>query len=179
MSGHLQTSPPEVQQRFDALLSRPSRATERGSRHPNQVSAAWMSDVAHTASVMRRLVGVFLVLYARAIAPPIRLKLKGNNVPVELLGWASSAILILTLMRQVYTQWKTQATAGVSKWLFIGQLAASTGYLIYSFLLHNWVFLSSNVAILCTALLGDAIYLRNRRLKAGRDDQKGGSAARA
>ena len=84
---------------------------------------------------------------------------------IEMIGWASSAILLATLMRQVYTQWKTQATEGVSKWLFIGQLAASTGYLIYSVLLHNWVFLTSNIAILCTALFGEALYLRNRRLK--------------
>jgi hypothetical protein len=69
-------------------------------------------------------------------------------------------------MRQVYAQWKTQATAGVSRWLFAGQLAASIGYTIYSALLHNWVFLSSNIAILCTALLGEALYLRNRRRKA-------------
>lgn len=82
-------------------------------------------------------------------------------------------------MRQVYTQWKTQATAGVSKWLFIGQLVASTGYLIYSFLLHNWVFLSSNIAILFTALLGEALYLRNRRLKAGRGDGEEVSSAKA
>lgn len=86
---------------------------------------------------------------------------------IELIGWASSAVLLLTLMRQVYTQWKTQATEGVSKWLFIGQLAASVGYTVYSFLLHNWVFLSSNIAILCTALVGEAMYLRNRRLKKG------------
>ena len=77
-------------------------------------------------------------------------------------------MLLITLMRQVYTQWKTRATAGVSKWLFMGQLAASTGYTIYSALLHNWVFLTSNIAILCTALLGQALYLRNKRLQAGR-----------
>ncbi len=82
---------------------------------------------------------------------------------VELIGWGSSLILLLTLMRQVYTQWRTRATAGVSKWLFIGQLAASTGYIVYSYLLHNWVYVSSNVAILATALVGEGIYLRNRR----------------
>ncbi|MDP9088217.1 MAG: PQ-loop repeat-containing protein [Pseudomonadota bacterium] len=99
---------------------------------------------------------------------------------IELIGWASSAVLLLTLMRQVYTQWKTQATAGLSKWLFIGQLAASIGYTIYSFLLHNWVFLSSNIAILCTALLGQALYLRNRRLKEGpAGNADGTSASRA
>jgi hypothetical protein len=39
---------------------------------------------------------------------------------IELIGWGSSFILLLTLMRQVYTQWRTRATAGVSKWLFLG-----------------------------------------------------------
>ncbi|MDP9012386.1 MAG: hypothetical protein M3O41_06970 [Pseudomonadota bacterium] len=66
-------------------------------------------------------------------------------------------------MRQVYTQWRTGATAGVSKWLFIGQLAASTGFILYSYLLHNWVYVSSNIAILATALVGEGIYLRNRK----------------
>lgn len=82
---------------------------------------------------------------------------------VELIGWGSSLILLLTLIRQVYTQWRTGAVAGVSRWLFVGQLAASSGYVVYSWLLHNWVYVSSNVAILVTALAGEAIYLRNRR----------------
>lgn len=81
----------------------------------------------------------------------------------DLIGWTSSLILLLTLMRQVYTQWRTRSTAGVSKWLFVGQLAASSGYVLYSFLLHNWVYVSSNIAILMTALVGEGIYIRNRR----------------
>jgi uncharacterized protein with PQ loop repeat len=85
---------------------------------------------------------------------------------IELIGWGSSFILLLTLMRQVYTQWRTRAIAGVSKWLFMGQLAASSGYVVYSLLLHNWVYVSSNIAILVTALVGEATYLRNRRLAA-------------
>ena len=68
----------------------------------------------------------------------------------DLLGWGSSGILLATLMRQVYTQWRTGATAGLSNWLFIGQVAASTGYIVYSFLMRNWVYVSSNVAILLT-----------------------------
>jgi uncharacterized protein with PQ loop repeat len=75
----------------------------------------------------------------------------------------SSVILLLTIGRQTFTQWKTRSTGGLSKWLFIGQLAASTGFSIYSYLLHNWVFLCSNLALLLTALLGQAIYARNRR----------------
>jgi uncharacterized protein with PQ loop repeat len=57
---------------------------------------------------------------------------------VDLLGWASSVVLLITLARQVYTQWKSDSVAGVSKWLFVGQLAASTGFTAYSWLLHNW-----------------------------------------
>lgn len=81
----------------------------------------------------------------------------------ELIGWASSLILLATIMRQTYTQWKTKATAGVSKWLFVGQLVASTGYTIYSYLLHNWVFLTSNIALLLTAVVGEILFAANRR----------------
>jgi MtN3 and saliva related transmembrane protein len=81
----------------------------------------------------------------------------------EWLGWASSGVLLLTIGRQVYTQWKTRATAGVSHWLFIGQVTASTGYTIYSWLLHNWVYVTSNVALLMTAVVGQVIFLRNRQ----------------
>ena len=88
---------------------------------------------------------------------------------VEWIGWGSSIILLMTLVRQVYTQWRTRATAGVSKWLFIGQLAASAGYILYSYLLHNWVYVSSNIAIPATALAWNPIapnginILRSRR----------------
>lgn len=83
--------------------------------------------------------------------------------PTDLLGWGSSLILLATLMRQVYTQWRTHASVGISKWLFLGQVTASVGYVIYSFLLHNWVFLCSNIAILFTALLGEILYIRSRK----------------
>jgi MtN3 and saliva related transmembrane protein len=82
---------------------------------------------------------------------------------VDLIGWLSSAILLVTIGRQVYSQWKTQSVAGVSHWLFIGQLAASTGYTLYSVLLHNWVFMSSNIALLLAAVLGQVLYLRNKK----------------
>jgi hypothetical protein len=45
----------------------------------------------------------------------------------DLLGWISSFNPLLTLLRQVYVQWKSESVAGVSKWPFVGQLAASTG----------------------------------------------------
>lgn len=81
----------------------------------------------------------------------------------ELIGWFSTIVLCMTISRQVHTQWKTKSTAGVSRWLFIGQLTASAGFVVYSFLLDNWVFVFSNVFLLLTALIGQALYLRNRK----------------
>jgi uncharacterized protein with PQ loop repeat len=81
----------------------------------------------------------------------------------DLTGWVSALILILTISRQVYTQWKTRSTAGVSKWLFIGQLAASAGFVLYSFLVENWVFVATNGFMLLVAIAGQLIYRRNKR----------------
>lgn len=81
----------------------------------------------------------------------------------DLIGWTASIILLATLGRQVYSQWQSGQTEGVSRWLFIGQVTASVGFSLYSWLLHNWVFLFTNIAILCTAVAGEWIYLRNRR----------------
>lgn len=89
----------------------------------------------------------------------------------ELIGWVATAILCATILRQVYTQWKTKATAGVSHWLFIGQLAASAGFVVYSYLLENWVFVFSNVFLLVTAMVGQMIYVKNR--KQGEADKSG------
>jgi len=81
---------------------------------------------------------------------------------VELIGWGGAAILLLTLGRQVYTQWRDGRAQGVSRWLFVGQLTASTAFLVYSWLLHNWVFVVTNALLLVTAALGELIFLRNR-----------------
>ena len=84
------------------------------------------------------------------------------------IGWLASAILLATLIRQVYTQWKTHAVGGVSRWLFIGQVTASVGFTVYSLLLGNWVYAVSNIAILLTAIAGEIIYMRNKRTPAQR-----------
>lgn len=84
----------------------------------------------------------------------------------DIIGWASSAVLLATLARQVFRQWRERSVAGVSHWLFIGQLTASTGFLIYSWMLDNWVFVVTNAALLVTALVGQIIYKRNVRSEA-------------
>lgn len=80
----------------------------------------------------------------------------------EPIGWIAAAILLATLGRQVYTQWRDRTTRGVSHWLFVGQLAASAGFVVYSVLLGNWVFAVTNVLLLATAAVGQCIFLRNR-----------------
>lgn len=81
----------------------------------------------------------------------------------ELVGWASAIILGITIARQVYTQWKTKSCEGVSSSLFIGQLFASLGFVIYSYLLDNWVFVMTNAFNLVAAMIGQWIFSRNRQ----------------
>lgn len=81
----------------------------------------------------------------------------------DLVGWAASAILLATLIRQIVTQSKDADAKGVSHWLFIGQSVASVGFIIYSALLDNWVFIVTNTCILATALVGQYVFWRKRR----------------
>ena len=85
------------------------------------------------------------------------------NIATDLIGWTAAAILLLTLARQVYTQWRDRTSKGVSRWLFVGQCAASSAFIVYSWLLENWVFVVTNALILATSIVGEVIDLRNRR----------------
>ena len=91
----------------------------------------------------------------------------------EALGWVSSGILVLTIAKQVYKQWQEGSSEGVSKWLFVGQMAASLGFTVYSWLVSNWVFVVTNALMLCNGLLGLLIVLHHRRR------ERRGGAARA
>ncbi len=81
----------------------------------------------------------------------------------EAVGWVSSGILVLTIAKQVYKQWQEGSSEGVSKWLFVGQMAASLGFTVYSWLVSNWVFVVTNAVMLVNGLLGLLIVLHHRR----------------
>lgn len=81
----------------------------------------------------------------------------------DLVGWAASAILLATLARQTWRQWREPDPRGVSRWLFIGQIAASAGFVAYSWMLRNWVFIVTNTLILVTAIIGQLALSRARR----------------
>lgn len=80
----------------------------------------------------------------------------------EITGWASSVILLATLVAQVVKQWRSPSAEGVSWWLFVGQIAASVGFLVYSALIGNYVFIVTNTLILITSITGQVIFLTKR-----------------
>lgn len=80
----------------------------------------------------------------------------------DAVGWGASLVLFLTLGRQVFVQWRERSTQGVSGWLFIGQITASSGFVVYSLLVRDPVFVTTNSFILAIAITGQVIYRRNR-----------------
>lgn len=92
----------------------------------------------------------------------------------EAIGWISSVILVLTIGKQVYKQWQSNSSEGVSKWLFVGQVTASFGFLVYSALTKNAVFIVTNSLMLLNALVGLSIVWRHRRRRASVNGSGGG-----
>lgn len=79
------------------------------------------------------------------------------------IGWLAAVILLATISRQVWTQWQSRTVAGVSRWLFVGQTAASICFVTYSVGVGDRVFIATNSLMLVAALAGEAIYWRKRR----------------
>lgn len=81
----------------------------------------------------------------------------------QIVGWASSVVLLLTIGQQVWKQWNDRTSKGVSPWLFIGQFAASVGFVVYSLAKKDWVFVITNAVMLVNASIGLFTLVRNRR----------------
>ncbi|MDQ4122074.1 MAG: SWEET family sugar transporter [Acidobacteriota bacterium] len=81
----------------------------------------------------------------------------------QIIGFASSFILLLTIGKQVYKQWSDGTSEGVSKWLFLGQITASIGFLIYSIMKNDLVFIVTNGLMVVNSLIGIAIIFYHRR----------------
>jgi MtN3/saliva family. len=79
---------------------------------------------------------------------------------IEIVGWGSSLILLATLVKQVYKQWKDGTSEGISKWLFVGQLAASIGFTVYSVITGSWVFAFTNAALTINNIIGIWLYFK-------------------
>ena len=88
----------------------------------------------------------------------------------EIIGWASSIILLATLIKQVYKQWKEGTGEGVSKWLFVGQVFASLGFTIYSYQVGNWVFTVTNAVLLVNNFIGLGLTFYLKRKNRNKDE---------
>jgi MtN3 and saliva related transmembrane protein len=82
---------------------------------------------------------------------------------IAAIGWVSSILLVLTISKQIHKQWRAGSSEGVSKWLFLGQLAASSGFTLYSFLVHDWVFVVTNILMVLNALIGFGLTMRQKK----------------
>lgn len=83
----------------------------------------------------------------------------------QLIGWSASAVLLATILAQIYRQWQQQSSRGVFVWLYIGQMFASVGFVWYSWLVHDWVFIATNAMLLLSAGAGLIIVGWHRRTR--------------
>ena len=81
----------------------------------------------------------------------------------QAIGWAASAVLVGMLATQIGRQWRKGTSEGVSRWLFIGQLVASSLFTVYSVLVRDLVFIVTNGAMAVGAALGLALVVWHRR----------------
>ena len=79
---------------------------------------------------------------------------------IDVIGWFSSLVLLLTLIKQVKKQWDDKTSEGLSKWLFVGQLVASVGFTLYSYMVSNWVFTVTNSLLTVNNVIGICLYFK-------------------
>jgi uncharacterized protein with PQ loop repeat len=91
----------------------------------------------------------------------------------DAIGWASSVILVLTIAKQVHKQWNAGTSEGVSLWLFVGQIAASVGFTIYSVLVHNPVFVVTNALMVVNGVVGLWLTQRQKKRAAAEESAAG------
>jgi MtN3 and saliva related transmembrane protein len=72
----------------------------------------------------------------------------------NILGWTATLVLLVTLLAQIHREVRSGKVDEISPLVFVGQCAASIGFLAYSALVGNLVFIVSNAMILVVALLG-------------------------
>jgi uncharacterized protein with PQ loop repeat len=86
-----------------------------------------------------------------------------DSVNPTFFGLLATAILITTLCAQTLKQWREQATRGIARWFFLGQVSASVCFIIYSLLIHSMLFAVANLLILLSAFAGYVVLRLNRR----------------
>lgn len=97
------------------------------------------------------------------------------------LGIASALLLVTTLIWQLRAQWRRGSAEGVSRFLFVGQLGASTGFAVYSWLIGDPVFIATNIAAGLAAIagIGATLLLKRRASRLGSRELRRSRRARA
>jgi len=85
---------------------------------------------------------------------------------VNAIGWCSVLLLFTTMAGQAWKQWSECTTKGIGRWFFVGQIAASIGFICYSALQGDAVFVAGNSLVLLAAVSGGAILWWNRTHRA-------------
>ena len=85
---------------------------------------------------------------------------------VNAVGWCSVLLLFTTMAGQAWKQWSERTTKGIGRWFFVGQIAASVGFICYSALQGDAVFVAGNSLVLLAAVSGGAILWWNRTHRA-------------
>ena len=80
----------------------------------------------------------------------------------KVIGWAAVALLFMTMAGQAWKQWKDNVKRGIGKLFFVGQIAASTLFLLYSAMIGDRVFVVGNAMVLAAAIAGGSILWFNR-----------------
>lgn len=81
---------------------------------------------------------------------------------VNAIGWSSVLLLFATMAGQAWKQWSERTTKGIGRWFFAGQIAASSGFIAYSALQGDAVFVAGNSLVLLAAVAGGGILWWNR-----------------
>jgi hypothetical protein len=87
---------------------------------------------------------------------------------MEWIGWLSPGLLLATIVYQVARHLSAHDNGGVSRFLYVGQVGASCGFLFYSWTIDNWVFVVTNVLLVGAATCGILIHRRHARRAATR-----------
>lgn len=82
---------------------------------------------------------------------------------MEVIGWVSSFILILTLSVQIKKQYREKTSQGVSRYLFLGQVCSEVGFVIYSLMIENWIFMATNIILLIENFIGLYLTLKFKK----------------
>ncbi|HEY1954497.1 MAG TPA: SemiSWEET family transporter [Polyangiaceae bacterium] len=80
----------------------------------------------------------------------------------DVVGWTASILVVVTLVAQIVKQWKSDTSRGVSPWLFVGEIASAVLFLWYAIMIHNAVYITTNILMAIASCVGLGIVAWHR-----------------